>query len=105
MKNILTTVLSLAAVFTLFIGSPANTAQASEVNSAVELQQESKVVTVKDLPFGQSLPPHQYFFNDGYYQGYISRISYEYKNGQYYGTYAGTVYRNGAPIGQVVEEF
>lgn len=104
MKNILTTVLSLVAVFTLFIGSPANTAQASEVNSAVELQQESKVINNHKVYFGNNQPPYQYYYNDGYFQGYIFRIStgYEYGKGNY-GIYAGTVYRD-APIEQLLPE-
>ena len=101
MKNILTTVLSLVAVFTLFIGSPANIVQANEVNSTVELQQDSKFVEII-LYYGK-FPPDRYYFNDGYYQGYIPLVSNLYVGGQYRATYAGTVYRS-SPIEQVVPE-
>lgn len=95
------TILSFVAVFTLFIGSPTSTVQASEVNSAVELQQEEKFVTI--IVKFKDYPPLNYYYDDGYFKGYITRVSFDYENGYYHALYAGRVYTN-APIEQILPE-
>lgn len=45
-KSLITIILSLAAVFSLFIGSPMNYVQASEANTIIDIQQEEKFVTI-----------------------------------------------------------
>lgn len=101
-KKLLSTVLGLAAIFTLFIGTPANYAHASEVNTPIHIQEEYKFVTV--LEDFKNFPPLQYYFDDGYFRGYIPRVSYDYNSsGGYTALYAGRVYRN-SPIEQLQPE-
>lgn len=96
MKKIaLTITLSFLTVFSLLISTPQNSVQASAVESNAIVQQDSKFVTTT-LAFN-SIPPFQYYWNDGTYQGYIVRISYNYYGGYYHGVYAGDVYKN-APV-------
>ncbi|MCM3712349.1 hypothetical protein [Sporosarcina luteola] len=94
-KLILSTVLSLAAMFTLFIGMPASYAHASEATTSEILQDEQFVTIVVQFT---SSPPLNYYYDDGFYKGYISRVSFDYVDGKYHALYAGRVYKN-APIG------
>lgn len=95
-KSITNNDLSFLAAFALFIGGPTNNVEASEIKQSIEIQQESRFVT--QILYFTSFPPYQYYYNDGTFRGYISRVSYSsLSDGRYSTLYAGTVYRN-API-------
>lgn len=97
-KTVVGFVLGFLAVVTLFISAPTNSVHANEVEPDITIQQESKIVTIT-VNFPTTFPPSRYYYNDGYFQGYIARISNgSYSNGVRWGIYAGTVYRQGAPI-------
>lgn len=95
-KKLLCALLGFVAIFTLFIGTPANYAHASEAENMNEIQQDEQFVSI--IVEYKTYPPLNHYYDDGYYKGYISRVSYDYVDGTYYTLYAGRVYRN-APIG------
>ena len=86
-------ILSLIAVFSVTVGVQGQSVSASEGQQAIELNQNSKHVTVDNIKFTVT-PPDVHFYSSGGWAGYLLLVGYYYSNSEkaYFATYTGTLY-------------